>query len=336
MADRNPFAVAERPQDNQSVGVATATQRELTEVQSAMVVAKQSPRDELEKTERILKSCRRPTLAESAIYSYPRGGSTVTGPSIRLAEALAQNWGNLTFGIRELEQEDGASTVEAYAWDLETNTRASKVFRVPHIRSTKKGPVKLTDPRDIYEHVANQGARRLRACILSVIPGDVVDAAVHECEQTQRAQVGDPQAAGKKMVEAFQAYGVTRKQIEQRLGHHLDSVSAAEILNLRKLYASIKDQMVSVGEVFPPDAQGPKTSAKEKVLGAATAVITEQGEDSAPTDDTAQADAGAGNEEETAAPATTGSPSKQSDAPGGESSGKQSIGKKQSTDLGIF
>ena len=41
-----------------------------------------------------------------------------------------------------------------------------------------------TDPRDIYEMVANQGARRLRACILGIIPGDVVGASVEECQKT--------------------------------------------------------------------------------------------------------------------------------------------------------
>lgn len=44
----------------------------------------------------------------------------------------------------------------------------------------------LTDSRDIYEATANFGARRMRACILGVIPGDVVDMAVNECKETQK------------------------------------------------------------------------------------------------------------------------------------------------------
>ena len=78
-------------------------------------------------------------LAQSAVYSYARGGSSVTGPSIRLAEMLAQNWGNIQYGIRELSSENGESTVEAFAWDVETNTRQTKVFQVPHIRYTRNG-----------------------------------------------------------------------------------------------------------------------------------------------------------------------------------------------------
>ena len=158
--------------------------RQTQEVQAAMVIAKRFPRNETQSYNRIMRACQRKKLAETAMYEYPRGGTKVTGPSIRLAEAMAQNWGNIDFGIVELEQKAGESQVMAYAWDLETNTRQTKIFSVPHIRSTKKGNIPLTDPRDIYELVANQGARRLRACILGVIPGDGVDAALEECNKT--------------------------------------------------------------------------------------------------------------------------------------------------------
>lgn len=74
----------------------------------------------------------------------------------------------------------------AYAWDLETNTRVTKIFGVEHKRDTRNGSYALTDSRDIYEATANFGARRMRACILGVIPGDVVDMAVNECKETQK------------------------------------------------------------------------------------------------------------------------------------------------------
>ena len=48
-----------------------------------------------------------------AAISYARGGTEITGSSIRLAEAIVQNWQNVQFGIRELEQWFGESTIEA-------------------------------------------------------------------------------------------------------------------------------------------------------------------------------------------------------------------------------
>jgi hypothetical protein len=198
-----------------------------------------------------MQSCKRRTLAEQALYAYPKGGQTVTGPSIRLAEMLAQNWGNVDFGIIELEQRDGESTVMSYAWDLETNTRQTKIFTVKHERHTRKGSYALTDPREIYELTANQGARRLRACILGVIPGDVVDAAVTECEKTMAGNNAEPLVDRiRKMVTAFAELGVTQDMIERRLAHKIDATAEPELVSLKKIYRSLKDGMAGVADFF--------------------------------------------------------------------------------------
>ena len=144
--------------------------RQTQEVQGAIFMAKQFPRDEYAAIQKIERMCERMNLAEQATYSYPRGGTQVTGPSIRLAEAIAQAWGNIDCGVIELESKNGASEMMAYAWDLETNTRVTKMFKVKHVRDTKKGQQTLSDSRDIYEATSNFGARRLRACVLDVIP----------------------------------------------------------------------------------------------------------------------------------------------------------------------
>ena len=224
--------------------------RAIAEVQGAIVLAKKFPRDQISAMDRILVTCQRPGLAEQALYSYARGGSEITGPSIRLAEALAQNWGNLNFGIKELEQRNGESTVEAYCWDMETNVRQCKSFQVKHERHTRKGSYKLEDPRDIYEAVANQGARRLRACILGIIPGDVIDTAVSQCEQTLKAKADVTPEAMKKLVEAFSAYHVTKEQIEKRIQRRLDSITPAQLIQLRKIYNSLKDGMSAAADWF--------------------------------------------------------------------------------------
>lgn len=217
--------------------------RAVAEMQGAMVIAKKFPRNQIEAIERIKNACCRPTLASGALYSYARGGSEITGPSIRLAEVIAQNWGNIQFGIRELERNAGRSQVEAFAWDMETNVREVKTFTVEHTRYTKSGSRKLEDPRDIYELIANDGARRLRSCILSIIPGDVVEAAVAQCEATLKASADTSLEAVKKLVETFATFGVSAEQIEKRIQCRLDAIKPAQIVNLRKIYQSLRDGM---------------------------------------------------------------------------------------------
>ncbi|WP_058912838.1 hypothetical protein [Entomohabitans teleogrylli] len=246
----NPFG-APATQAAGSAMVAVEQQRAIQEVQAAMVIAKKFPRDPICAMDKILQACTRPTLAEGALYSYSRGGAEVTGPSIRLAEALAQNWGNIQFGIRELEQKSGESTVEAFAWDIETNTRQVKTFAVPHFRYTRNGKKKLDDPRDIYEMVANQGSRRLRACILGVIPGDVIEAAVRQCEITLTSTADTSPESIKKMVDVFRSeFGVTSEQIQKRIQCRVEAMRPAQMIQMKKIYASLRDAMSTPDDWF--------------------------------------------------------------------------------------
>lgn len=246
---------------------AAAIAREGAEIQAAVVIAKRFPRNQIQAIDRIKAACARPGLAATACYSYSRGGAEVTGPSIRLAEAMAQAWGNLQFGVRELEQRAGESTVEAFAWDLESNTKQSKIFQVRHERHTKAGTRRLEDPRDIYELVANQGARRVRACILGVLPGDVVEDAVAACEATLTTKAEATPERIKAMVDAFAALGISKRQIEARIQRHIDAITPAMLIGLGKIYNSVKDGMSSAADWFPPE-QAPE----EKQKGAAGVV----------------------------------------------------------------
>lgn len=227
--------------------------RQAQEVQGAIIMAKKFPRDEFTAIETIKRACERPTLAEQAIYNYPRGGQNVTGPSIRLAEAIAKTWGNIDYGIIELEQANGSSEMMAYAWDLETNTRVTKVFKVEHKRDTKKGSYALTDSRDIYEATANFGTRRLRACILSVIPGDVVDMALQVCKTTrEKAYDGiSIQDKIKQIEKVFKKdFKVTKGQLEEYLGMNLANMGNEEFSDLWAIYCALRDGHAKVEDYF--------------------------------------------------------------------------------------
>lgn len=256
--------------------VAAEQQRAMAEVQAAMVVARANPRDPVQAMDLILNDCTRASLAEGAVYAYSRGGSDVSGPSIRLAEAIARRWGNIEFGVKELSRYDDHSVVMAYAWDLESNTRDVKTFTVKAWRDTKGGGYKLKDERDVYENLANQAARRKRACILAVIPGDVVEAAVRQCEMTLKAKADTSPDAIAKMVEAFEQFGVTKGQIEQRIQRHLDAISPAQMVGLKKVWASLRDGMAQPSDFFEAAETGkpepePTASKADAVLAAVKA-----------------------------------------------------------------
>lgn len=250
MVQDNPFAVG-KPQNINEGAVTIETGRAVAEAQGKLVIAKNFPRNEVVAYAKAMRACRRKDFADKATYSYPRAGSTISGPSIRLAEELARCWGNIDFGIKELSQKEGESEMQAYCWDMETNTISSQTFVVPHIRDTANGPQKLTKHRDIYENNANMAGRRLRARILAVLPPDLVEAAVGECKKTlagnNEIPIGD---RVKKMVSAFERFGVKPDMIEKRLGRNLDTMNVDDICEYKGIFNSLKDGNSGVADWF--------------------------------------------------------------------------------------
>jgi len=240
--------------------------RAIAEVQGAIIVAQRCPRNEQRAVTEISKACRRPGLAQQAMYSFPRGGKQVTGPSIRLAEVIARNWGNLQYGIREVDASDTSTKFEAFCWDVQNNVRASRVFSVKHGRWTKKSGFKeALDPRDQYEIGASSAVRRLRACILEIIPGDVVDEAVQLCEKTLAGKSKEPIIDRiRKMVSAFSELGVNEQMLVKRLGHKIDVTTEIELVDLAKIFKSLQDNMSGRESWFAMDADENLTDANER------------------------------------------------------------------------
>jgi hypothetical protein len=253
-----PPAAARQLQHQQSAALSSVLEsREIQQVQVAMLAAKRFRRNEKDALDRILNACCRVTLASQAHYAYSRGGTDIQGPTIRLAEAIAQHWGNMDHGWREVTRYKdgdgtGASVIEAFAWDLESNARSSLVFTVRHWRDTKGGGYPLKDERDSYELCANMAKRRVRSCILAVIPGDIVEEASNQCDATLAANCDTGPEEQKKMLAAFERFNVTKAQIEDRIQRRLDSVTPAQFIMLRKIYASLKDGMSVAADWFEP------------------------------------------------------------------------------------
>jgi len=278
---------------SQNIMASVMGNQEVARMQGKFVMAMQFPRDETFCLEKLEKACSRPSLAERAHYSYPKGGTQVEGPSVHLLRAVARSWGHIDFGWRELDMKEGKGNVpgwtkvDCYAFDIQDNVEDHIQYTIEHSIGTRKGKKVLTDSREIYEHVANQSARRVRAMLQHVIPQDVWDQASEWCNATLKGnQKGTTKDVTKSMIEKFNEYGVTKQHIEDRLGHKIEAVSSAEIVTLGKIFNSIKDGYVPAQEHFitmdvteqtpqeepsfddpietAPPAQSVKTAAKKK------------------------------------------------------------------------
>lgn len=251
------FEQASQPTVRRAAGQATMVEqsRAVAEVQAAVVIAQQRPRDITRALNEMREVCQIQALAERAFFSFNRGG-VVTGPSIHLARELARIWGNIDYGQKELRRDDAAAESEmlAFAWDMQTNTRPEVVFIVPHVRDTKSGRKILTDARDIYENNANNAARRLRECIFAVLPVWFVEEAKGLCRKTLEHGGGKPLVQRiADCIAAFEAIGITKAQIEKRVGRVADEMTPEDFGSLRVLYGSIKAGEIAKDEAFPRD-----------------------------------------------------------------------------------
>jgi hypothetical protein len=240
------------------VGQATAIEqsRAAAEVAAAVHVAQQNPRDMQRALYEMRESCRQPRLAEKAFFRYSRAGSQVTGATVHLARELARCFGNVQYGIAELRRDDagGYSEMQAYAWDVERNTRSAQIFVVPHVRDTKQGRKPLVDLRDVYENNANMGARRLRAAIWSILPPWFVDEAEELCNRTLVDGGGKPlaQRVGDAL-KAFEGKGVTRAQLEQKLGRSSTRWTEHDVAQLLVIFKSLDRGESRVEDEFEPE-----------------------------------------------------------------------------------
>lgn len=248
-----------------NVGQEVEKTRALQEVQAAIFMARQFPRDEFRAQKKIMEAAKRLSMAEKAIYCFPRGGQQVKGASIRTAETIAKYWGNLSYGIKELSQNqsDHTSEMMAYCWDLESNVRVERIFKVRHIRDTKGGGKLLTDQRDIYEKTANDGARRLRAAILEVLPADIVEDFLQACEKTMEGSSDKPlKERISAMLKAFEDFGVTQEMIEQRIGTRAENFVVKNVVDLGSIYNSIKNNFAPVEQYFDMPNAAEKQAAE--------------------------------------------------------------------------
>jgi hypothetical protein len=262
---------------NQLAGQATMieAQRATAEVQGAIVVAQQCPRDTNAAIAAMQESCGEPMLAERAFFRFPKGRvmnektgkweeNFLIGPSVHLARELARIWGNLQYGIKELRRDDpaGESEMLAYAWDVQTNTRVETVFIVKHLRDKtiwvdkKKEKVqeKLTDLRDIYENNANAGARRVRECVFAILPPWFVEQAKEKCAETNANGGGKPLPLRvSEAVQRFAALGVRKEQLERKLGRKIGTWVGQDLAVLIVVYRSLVQGETTVEAEFPPE-----------------------------------------------------------------------------------
>lgn len=246
-------------------------------IQSAYIMALQKPRNIDDSRDKILHACRRPMFAEKVEFSKPVGGKNIHGASIRFAELALREWGNVLSDVQVLYEDETTRRTRIMVIDLETNASFSKEIQISKTversvakdrevlgeRTNTSGKkvyiVKATDD-EIHNKEAALISKALRNEGLRLIPSDIIDEAIEVAHDTlKKRDAADPDAAKKKVLDAFSGIGVKPKDIQGYLKHSTDAMTPAELQELRSIYSAIKDGEAKWIDYINPDTATPQT-----------------------------------------------------------------------------
>ncbi|MFF3665383.1 hypothetical protein [Microtetraspora malaysiensis] len=223
------------------------------EVYTGVLAARLFPRDAEAARSEMLLVCGQRRFADQAFYSFWRDDELMTGPTVYLAREIARIWGHVQHGVTQVswDEELGLSRMQAWAWDVQANVRASTEVIVPARQDGRDGGKLLSD-RDVYEHNASVGARRLRAMILGVLPHWYVEEAKDACHETLTGG-GDTTLTDLSldMVGEYDKLGIGVDRLERYVGRDADAWSGYDVASLRVLLRSVQRREIDVFEVIP-------------------------------------------------------------------------------------
>jgi len=267
---RDQYDGTEIAVQHETAAAAVAASAKAT-IEARYIVAMKRPRNMDNVRTLLLRECRRPGFAEAARYRKPVGrkyneetrqweAAHVEGLSVRFAEAAMRLMGNLSVEAASLYDDAQKVIVRVSVTDLETNavvTTDVTVAKTVERKTLKKGQRALRERLNSYgdkvflveatdDEVLNRvnalASKAKRNAVLSLLPADIRD----ECDETcvrvmHDADAKDPDAAKKKLLDAFAGIGVLPGSLAEYLGHDTAQLAPAELAELRATYAAIRD-----------------------------------------------------------------------------------------------
>jgi hypothetical protein len=234
-----------------------------SEIQSQVEVAHQFPRS----IKTFLREAKtmvtmNQEIAEACIYSLPRAGKPITGPSVRLAEIAANTYGNLQIGSRVVDSTGFSEVVaQGMAWDMERNVRI-----VIETRRNIQGKNGQRFTNDMIVVTGNAAASiALRNAIFRVVPKCYID-------DIYKSAVGRAVGDSKTFVETRDRWisrvnksKISTDRLLARLGRaSIEDMTLEDIEILIGIDNAIRAKDCTIDEAFPVVEAAPAPAPPEQ------------------------------------------------------------------------
>jgi hypothetical protein len=190
-----------------------------------------------------------PQTAKSCIYFRPVGKKDgiqqfVMGPSIRLAEVLKSQWGNLRVAVRTIGERDGMIGVQAACHDLESNVAETteEWKNITYSNGNRYNDNMVKNAIGAASKIA------VRNVLFSVIPKVYAEQIMDACKAKI---VGDDiQAMYAAVLQSFQGMGISEDELLNKLETTKENLDNDAIVTALGLNNAIKDGLVKLDDVF--------------------------------------------------------------------------------------
>lgn len=214
--------------------------------------------------------------ASSCFYTLPRGGKTIQGPSVRMAEIAVACYSNLRVGARPIQVvTDGPHphvVVQAAAHDLERNVAITIEKRRRIVGKKSRGGA--IDEDDINLAVNACASIAFRDAVFKVVPGALIKPVY---EQAKRVAIGDVKSLASKRQQVFDRFkqmGLTEARILAAVEvAKIDDVTVEKLEALIGIGTAIRDGDTTIEEAFPmrfevrsgaPQAAAPESQTQKQ------------------------------------------------------------------------
>lgn len=176
--------------------------------------------------------------AMECFYKLPRAGSYIEGISVRMAEIIANSWGNLRVASRIVANDGKILTAQAVCHDLETNVAIET--EVKRKITDKNGKTFNEDMQVVTGNAACSIA--FRNAVLKVVPKAYTHRIMERVKQVSLGNASTLEKRRNGAVEFFVKSGVSKAQLLEYLNKtKVEEIDTDDVANLLGIATAIKE-----------------------------------------------------------------------------------------------
>lgn len=185
-------------------------------------------------------------VAMEMMYSLPRAGKQLVGPSVRFAEAVISCWGNSRAGVEvvDVDRINGIVTAEGRFYDCEKNVGLA-------IRVRRRVVAKRIDADAIQVTGAAASSIALRGAILRGVPKALWNDVFEMAKSTAAGDAMSMDRIRAEMLKLFTALGVTEARVLDALGiAGVPDIGADEVVAMKAWHKQLTSKESTIEDIF--------------------------------------------------------------------------------------